>query len=243
MASDTPHHPQGKRCVLPTMRAGLQCMWIFICLQYWTANISTLPFMCILGLHPRDMAAMLVVNAIHHFHIVHNAPSIPPPPPPPPPRQRLWKIWGGGGKQGAWWSMWKWYIKIISEKLHKNGVSFPEDRNVFVLDHQHGCHDVTCKPEIVGGENIIYILYISRLAKRRLKLGCHKTGQQCVTCLSLYSISLKLVFEAPDEAVRSRSLAKLRRLFALLPVRLWDELVFEILKIPVFVGRVFFILI
>ena len=37
--------------------------------------------MCILGLHPRDMAAMLVVNAIHHFHIVHNAPSIPPPPP------------------------------------------------------------------------------------------------------------------------------------------------------------------
>ena len=150
---------------------------------------------------------------------------------------------GGGGEQGAWWSMWKWYIKIISEKLHKNGVSFPEDRNVFVLDHQHGCHDVTCKPEIVGGENIIYILYISRLAKRRLKLGCHKTGQQCVTCLSLYSISLKLVFEAPDEAVRSRSLAKLRRLFALLPVRLWDELVCEILKIPVFVGRVFFILI
>ena len=37
--------------------------------------------MCILGLHPRDMAAMLVVNAIHHFQIVHNAPSIPPPPP------------------------------------------------------------------------------------------------------------------------------------------------------------------
>ena len=113
-----------------------------------------------------------------------------------------------------------------------------------MITNMHGCHDVTCKPEILGSENIINILYISRLAERRLKLaGCHKTGQQFVTCLSLYSISLKLVFEAPDEAVRSQSLAKLRRLFALLPMRLWDELVCEILKVPVFVRRVFFILI
>ena len=36
--------------------------------------------MCILGFHSRDMAAMLVVNAIHHFYIDHNALSIPPPP-------------------------------------------------------------------------------------------------------------------------------------------------------------------
>ena len=103
------------------------------------------------------------------------------------PRQRLRKIWGG--KQGALWSMWKWYIKIISEKLHKNGVSFPEDRNVSVLDHQHGCHDVTCKPEIVGSENIIYILYISRPAEKRLKLGCHKNVQQLVTFLSTLFLS------------------------------------------------------
>ena len=74
--------------------------------------------------------------------------------------------------------------KIISEKLHKNGVLFPEDRNVSLLDHQHGCHDVTCKPEIIGRENIIHILYISRLAEKRLKLGCHKNVQQLVTCLS-----------------------------------------------------------
>ena len=35
-------------------------------------------FMCILRLHPRDMAPMLVVNAIHHIHIDHNAPSLSP---------------------------------------------------------------------------------------------------------------------------------------------------------------------
>ena len=34
--------------------------------------------MCILGLHPRDMAAILVVSPIHHFHIDHNAPCLSP---------------------------------------------------------------------------------------------------------------------------------------------------------------------
>ena len=122
MASDTPSHPLGKRCVLPTMPAGLQCMWIFICLQFWTANIFTLPFMCILGLHPRDMAAILVVNPIHHFHIDHNAPSLSPKilhnhcsqfllsitvVPREIQDNGYEKFGGGGGKQGAWWSMWK----------------------------------------------------------------------------------------------------------------------------------------
>ena len=27
---------------------------------------------------------------------------------------------------------------------------FPEERNAFVLDHQHGCCDVTCKPAIAA---------------------------------------------------------------------------------------------
>ena len=48
--------------------------------EYFHPTISHCIFMCILGFHSRDMAAMLVVNAIHHFHIDHNAPSIPPPP-------------------------------------------------------------------------------------------------------------------------------------------------------------------
>ena len=44
--------------------------------EYFHPTISHCIFMCILGLHPRDMVAILVVNAIHHFHIDHNAPSI-----------------------------------------------------------------------------------------------------------------------------------------------------------------------
>ena len=72
MASDIPSHPLGKRCALnihpPTVLNS----------EYFHPTISYCIFMCILGLHPRDMAPMLVVSAIHHFHIDHNAPSIPP---------------------------------------------------------------------------------------------------------------------------------------------------------------------
>ena len=32
--------------------------------------------------------------------------------------------------------------------LHQNRIQFPAERNVFVLDHQHGHRDVTCKPAI-----------------------------------------------------------------------------------------------
>ena len=41
---------------------------------------------------------------------------------------------------------------ISSKNLHENRVSFPEERNTFVLDHQHGRRDVTCKPAI--GESL-----------------------------------------------------------------------------------------
>ena len=83
----------------------------------------------------------------------------------------------------------------------------------------------------------IYILYIGKLAEKRLKLGCHNNVQQLVTCnlkfsqVGIWSFRWRCAF------------SKLRRLLALLPVRLWGELVCEILKLPVFVGRVFFILI
>lgn len=36
-------------------------------------------------------------------------------------------------------------IKNYFKELHQNGVKFPGDRNVFVPEHQQGCHDVTCK--------------------------------------------------------------------------------------------------
>ena len=54
----------------------------------------------ILGLQPRDKAAMLVVNTKEIFLL----------------------------------------------NLHQNRVHFPAERNAFVLDHQHGRRDVTCKP-------------------------------------------------------------------------------------------------
>ena len=57
----------------------------------------------ILGLQPRDKAAMLVVNTKDIFPL----------------------------------------------NLHQNRVHFPAERNGFVLDHQHGRRDVTCKKAIV----------------------------------------------------------------------------------------------
>ena len=39
--------------------------------------------------------------------------------------------------------------EIFLLNLHQNRVHFPAERNAFVLDHQHGCHDVTCKPAIL----------------------------------------------------------------------------------------------
>ena len=56
----------------------------------------------ILGLQPRDKAAMLVVNTKEIFLL----------------------------------------------NLHQNRVHFTAERNAFVLDHQHGRRDVTCKPAI-----------------------------------------------------------------------------------------------
>ena len=60
------------------------------------------PPIAILGLQPRDKAAMLVVNTKEIFLL----------------------------------------------NLYQNRVHFPAERNAFVLDHQHGRRDVTCKPAI-----------------------------------------------------------------------------------------------
>ena len=38
--------------------------------------------------------------------------------------------------------------EIFLLNLHQNRVHFPAGRNAFVLDHQHGRRDVTCKPAI-----------------------------------------------------------------------------------------------
>ena len=38
---------------------------------------------------------------------------------------------------------------LISKNLHENRVQFPEERNAFVHDRQHGCRDVTCNLTIL----------------------------------------------------------------------------------------------
>ena len=73
-------------------KAFFSCVWILV----------------ILGLQPRDKAAMLVVNT----------------------------------------------KEIFLQNLHQNRVHFPAERNAFVLDHQHGCRDVTCKPAIAAILNL-----------------------------------------------------------------------------------------
>ena len=39
-------------------------------------------------------------------------------------------------------------IDFFLNNVHENRVLFPDKRNTFVLDHQHGHRDITCKPAI-----------------------------------------------------------------------------------------------
>ena len=71
-----------------------------------TKNIILIRRIRILGLQPRDKAAILVVNTKEIFLL----------------------------------------------NLHQNEVHFPAERNAFVLDHQHGRRNVTCKPAILGNK-------------------------------------------------------------------------------------------
>ena len=53
--------------------------------------------------------------------------------------------WQGGYVGGQW-------NRIFSRRIYmKTEFSSPEERNAFVLDHQHGRRDVTCKPAIHMG--------------------------------------------------------------------------------------------
>ena len=40
-------------------------------------------------------------------------------------------------------------IEFFSKNEHENRVWLPEERNAFVLDHQHGRRDFKCKPAIL----------------------------------------------------------------------------------------------
>ena len=52
------------------------------------------------------------------------------------------------GMQPCWGSIEQ---NFFSKNLHENRIQFPEERNPFVLDRQHGRRDVTCKPAIHMG--------------------------------------------------------------------------------------------
>ena len=45
--------------------------------------------------------------------------------------------------------------EIFLLNLHQNRVYFPAERDAFVLDHQHGRRDVTCKPAIAADLSLI----------------------------------------------------------------------------------------
>ena len=47
----------------------------------------------------------------------------------------------------CWWTKQQ---KICSLSMHKNGSELPEEKNLIVQVHQHGRHDVTCKPSIAA---------------------------------------------------------------------------------------------
>ena len=80
--------------------------------------------------------------------------------------------------------------EIFLLNLHQNRVHFPAERNAFVLDHQHGRRDVTCKPAINRGLAKIYrfrvkntenqaifvqFLHFSRVSKSLLRVNfCQK---------------------------------------------------------------------
>ena len=66
------------------------------------------------------------------------------------------KIWlqflvcNHGTRRPCWGSLGEKTIEFFLKELHdSNRVYFPKDWNAFVLDHGHGCRDVTCKPAIL----------------------------------------------------------------------------------------------
>ena len=59
--------------------------------------------------------------------------------------------------------------EIFLLNLHQNRVHFPAERNAFVLDHQHGRRDVTCKPAI---KEYMWLLYRIQCKVIHLDIHC-----------------------------------------------------------------------
>ena len=58
-------------------------------------------------------------------------------------------------RRPCWWSIQKNVFGKICIKI--NRVHFPEERNAFVFDPQHGRRDVTCKPAIAWANRSVWV--------------------------------------------------------------------------------------
>ena len=61
------------------------------------------------------------------------------------------------------WFATTWHTGHVVGQYHENGVKLAADRNAFVLDHHHGCHDVTCKAAIYvsTGQKLINNVFVT----------------------------------------------------------------------------------
>ena len=87
--------------------------------------------------------------------------------------------------------------EIFLLNLHQNRVHFPAERNAFVLDHQHGRRDVTCKPAIV--ERIIGILKKRWACLMELRFKPGKYCEVIVVCCILHNFCRDLPLHDDDD--------------------------------------------
>ena len=68
------------------------------------------------------------------------------------------------------WFATTWHAGHVVGQYNENGVKLAADRNAFVLDHQHGCHDVTYKPAIYvsAGHKLINNVFVTIVYKTTL---------------------------------------------------------------------------
>ena len=115
---------------------------------------------------------------------------------------------------------------FVLKNLHENRVYFPEERNAFVLDDQHGRPEVTCKPAIRGTNS--YSSYYCpgwQVSKGEGKVGKGISGRSWDWNLSLMNrwwellygymtCDLRLFVDYPPE----RPLTRLRLAINLIPL-------------------------
>ena len=83
--------------------------------------------------------------------------------------------------------------EIFVLNLHQNRVHFPAERNAFVLDHQHGRRDVTCKPSIKIYTPYSMVLQIIRADILRVCVGARKMRAMSKIPASIICNTIELI--------------------------------------------------